>query len=253
MKYYDKLIELGCFSRQELVGITGSDAAANSLIYDYLRKGYIERIRRDLYASISIETKQPVPTRYKIASRLYDDAFVSHHSAFEYYGYANQVFYEVYVTTASRFKNFEFDGVTYQRVMPKNNNTAEMSGDVRVTGLERTVIDSINDFEKIGGLEETLRCLLLIPALNPDKLLAALASYGSGLLYQKSGYLLESLRDSFDLPDSFFYMCHQNISGSKKYLSKEHDGYIWHEKWRLYAPANIHALIDKGVKDYDAI
>ena len=30
---------------------------------------------------------------------------------------------------------------------------------VRITDLERTVIDSIRDFEKIGGFEEFLNCL----------------------------------------------------------------------------------------------
>lgn len=151
MKHYEKLIELGCFSRNDLIAITGSDAAANSLIHDYLKKGFIERVRRDLYTVISIETKQPIPTRYQIASRLFDDACVSHHSAFEYYGYANQVFYEIYVTTQNRFQSFEYDGVTYHRIASRYEASAELSGDVRVTGLERTVIDSINDFEKIGG------------------------------------------------------------------------------------------------------
>lgn len=253
MKHYEKLIELGCFSRDDLIALTGSDAAANSLIHNYLQKGFIERVRRDLYTVISIETKQPIPTRYQIASRLFDDACVSHHSAFEYYGYANQVFYEVYVTTQNRFQSFEYDGVTYHRIAPRYEASAELSGGVRVTGLERTVIDSINDFEKIGGLEETLRCLMLIPALKPDKLLFILAVYNSGFLYQKSGYLLECLRDSLDLPESFFAECRKHISGSKKYLTKEHSNFVWHEKWRLYAPANIHAMTNKGVTDYDAI
>ena len=189
MKHYEKLIKLGCFSRYELKAITGSDAAANSLIHNYLQKGLIERVRRNLYAVISIETKQPISTRYHIASRLFDDACVSHHSAFEYYGYANQVFYEVYVTTQNRFQSFEYDGVTYHRIMARHEAPTELSDGVRVTGLERTVIDSINDFEKVGGLEETLRCMMLIPALDPDKLLFALATYNSGFLYQKSGYL----------------------------------------------------------------
>ena len=37
---------------------------------------------------------------------------------------------------------------------------------VRVTDLERTVIDSIKDFEKIGGLEELMNCLSLVHYLS---------------------------------------------------------------------------------------
>lgn len=253
MKHYEKLVELGCFSRSDLATITGSEAAANSLIYGYRQKGYIERVRRNLYVAISIETKQPIPTRYQIASRLFEDACVSHHSAFEYYGYANQVFYEVYVTTLNRFQSFEYDGVTYHRIAPRYESLAELIRGVRVSGLERTVIDSIHDFEKVGGLEETLRCLMLIPSLNPDKLLSILAAHNSGFLYQKSGYLLESLRDNLDLPESFFAECRKHISGGKNYLMKERNNFVWHERWRLYAPADIRVITNKGITDYDAI
>ena len=253
MKHYETLIDLGCFSRNDLKTITGSDSAANSLIHDYLQKGLIERVRRDLYTAISIETKQPIPSRYKIASHLFDDACISHHSAFEYYGYANQVFYEVYVTTENRFQSFDYDGVTYHRITPRYEAFTELSNGVRASSIECTVIDSINDIEKVGGLEETLRCLMLIPSLNHDKLLFTLAAYDSGFLYQKSGYLLESLQNSLNLPEIFFIECLKHISSSKKYLMKEHSGFVWHEKWRLYAPADIQVITNKGVSDYDAI
>ena len=106
MKYYKELAELGCFSQKELVQLLGSDSAAGSLASAYLKKGYVERIRRDLYATVSMETGQPIPTRYQIASKLADDAYISHHSAFEWYGYANQVFYVVYIATGCRFRGF---------------------------------------------------------------------------------------------------------------------------------------------------
>ena len=118
MKYYKELAELGCFSQKELVQLLGSGSAAASLAAAYLKKGYVERIRRDLYATVSMETGQPIPTRYQIASKLAEDACLSHHSAFEFYGYANQVFYEVYVATESRFRSFEYDGVSYRRIAP---------------------------------------------------------------------------------------------------------------------------------------
>ena len=253
MKYYKELAELGCFSYNELVKRIGNEYTAQSLVSAYLKKGYFERIRRNLYAAVSIETGQPIPTRYQIASRLAADACVSHHSAFEYYGCANQVFYEVYVATKSRFSSFEYDSVTYRRIMPHGEFEAELTNGARVASLERTVIDSIADFEKIGGLEETLRCILLVPSLNPEKLLSALAAYNSTFLYQKTGYILESLNEGLHLPESFFQECVRHITGSKLYLSKQREGYMLHEKWNLYAPVNLRALTDKGVTDYDAI
>ena len=107
MKYYEKLLALGCFSKADLESITGSEAAAKWLCREYQKKGYIERVKRDLYVAISLETQQPIANRYAIASHISNDAVVSYHSAFEFYGYANQVFYETHVTSESRFRDFD--------------------------------------------------------------------------------------------------------------------------------------------------
>jgi predicted transcriptional regulator of viral defense system len=253
MKHYVKLLELGCFSKQDLERITGSEAAAKWLCLEYQKKGYIERVKRDLYVAISLETQQPIASRYVIASHISDDAAVSYHSAFEFYGYSNQVFYETQVTSESRFRDFEYDGVTYRRIAPRiTGGITEING-VRVTTLERTVIDSINLFEKIGGLEELLRCLALIPALDEAALSTCLAEYGSGFLYQKTGYILSAFASGLGLSDGFFDMCQSRLPKGKSYLSSESQGFIRNEKWKLYAPKNLIHLIDKGVTDYDAI
>ena len=64
MKYYKELAELGCFSQKELVQLLGSGSAAASLAAAYFeKKGYVERIRRDLYATVSMETGAADPPR----------------------------------------------------------------------------------------------------------------------------------------------------------------------------------------------
>jgi len=253
MKHYEKLLELGCFSKNDLEQITGSEAAAKWLCREYQKKGYIERVKRDLYVAISLETQQPIANRYVIASHISNDAAVSYHSSFEFYGYSNQVFYETQVTSESRFRDFEYDGVTYRRIAPRiTGGITEING-TRVTTLERTVIDSVNLFEKIGGLEELLRCLALIPTLDEATLLACLAEYESGFLYQKTGYILSTFAGGLGLSDSFFAMCKSHLPKGKSYLSSESQGFIWHEEWKLYAPKNLMHTIDKGVTDYDAI
>ena len=142
MKYYEKLIELGCFSRSDIARLTGSDSAAGSLLHSYLDRGIIERVRHNLYTVISLETKQPVLSRYQIGAQLFPDACISHHSAFEVYGCANQVFYETYVCTSSRFLDFEYNGVFYHRIAPKFEMEPDSVSGTRVTSLERTVADS---------------------------------------------------------------------------------------------------------------
>lgn len=48
-----------------------------------------------------------------------------------------------------------------------------------MTDIERTVVDSINNFARIGGLEELLRCLAMITYLSEEKLVRYLNIYDS--------------------------------------------------------------------------
>ena len=253
MELYRKLAALGCFTHRDLVDITGSEEAAQWQIRNYLKKGYIERIRRDLYAVISLETAQPIPSRFQIASRSAESACVAYHSALEYYGYANQVFYEVYMAVLYRIRPFEYNGIHYQPVRnQRSESIMETSNGIRVTTPERTVIDCIANLSLAGGLEEFLRCLALIPSLNENLLLDALSMYGREQLYQKAGLILEAYQDELMLPDTFFSECEKRSSVSKTYLSDDRRGYVLRERWKLYAPADLKAIVNKG-GDYDAV
>lgn len=253
MKHYEKLLEKGCFNRDELTKLVGTESAAKMVIYTYQKKGYIERVKRDFYVVISMETKQPVLSRYQIGSNLFPDACISHHSAFEVFGYGSQVFYECYVATNSRFTEFEYNGVIYHRVERKKNIDIVQQGKIRTTSIEQTVVDSIRDFEKIAGLEEVIRCLMLVPALSEEKLIACLKRNENGFLYQKCGYIFEELKNEFGLSNRFFAECQRNSSGAKRYLLKGEGMNVFNEKWGLYTPPSLKGLIDKGVGDYDAV
>jgi len=117
---------------------------------------------------------------------------------------------------------------------------------MRLTTLERTVVDSIADIDKIAGLEEILRCILLIPSLSPNELLSVLDKYQNGFLYQKCGLILETINDSFMLPNSFFEECQKRIPNAKRYLLKEGYEQRYYKKWKLYAPADIQSYLQNG-------
>lgn len=254
MDLYKELTRLQCFSYADMVQLCKSEKAADWQIKTYLKKGYIERVRRNLYVVISMETEQPIANRFQIASQVTQDACISHHSAFEYYGYANQVFYEVYFSTCKNVRPFSYDGLQYTPLPnPSTIEILDMNNGVKVTSLERTVIDSIIDMDKIAGLEEFLRCLELIPSLNEEKLLDVLESYSKKQLYQKVGYILEFYKKDLSLSKDFFLKCLSCSSSSKTYLTQEIRDNIFHPKWLLYAPKDLKQLINKGVAYDDVI
>lgn len=249
MKYYENLVELQCFSRLDVERLTGNEYAADSLIKEYKRKGYIESVRRNLFVVISMETKRAVANRYRIASSILSGNYVSHHSAFEYYGCANQVFYELYVSGSSRFLDFEYDDLMFRYVAPRIKlGVVQKEDGVRVTDMERTVLDSINDFEKIGGLEELMRCLELVPYVDQEKLLWYLEAYNKKVLYQKAGYILEHLKKQMRLSDSFFEVCISKSKESVRYLYHgiEHEPNSFNNHWNLVAPQDLKNLTSKG-------
>lgn len=252
LKHYEKLLAKGCFSREQLTELVGTAAAANQVIYEYQKKGLIEKVRRDFYVVISMETKQPIFSRYQIGSHLFQDACITHHSAFEVYGYGSQVFYECYVATEKRFRDFEYEGVTYRRMEPKPDMEVVQQGNIRITSIEQTVADSIRDFEKIAGIEEVIRCMRLIPGLNEQKMLECLKRINNGFVYQKCGFLFEEMQEEFRFSDDFFKECERHSSGAKRYLIKESQDNVFCRRWKLYVPAALQTLTDKGVGDYEA-
>ena len=248
MKYYKKLLELAIFSFNDLVKLIGNKETASTLVKDYQEKGYIKRIKRNLYTTINLETKEPVVNKFEIASNITDTSYISHHSAFEYHGFMNQVFYQVYVSTESQFKKFEFNGIEYiyissnfrEGVVPSNYNNKIM-----VTDVERTVLDAINDFEKIGGLEELFKCLELITFLNHKKLQKYLPCYNSQYMYQKAGFILELFKNSLQLPESFFDLCRNKIGKSTRYLyeSVKNKNNHYNNIWQLIIPDDIEEML----------
>ena len=247
MEQYIQLLKMGCFSREDVARITGNIRTADSVLYSHKKKGVIVSVRRNLYAAISLETNQPVCTPYQIASSISQDSYVSHHSAFEYHGMANQVFSEIYVSSSTKFNNFEFDGKHYTRVLSKTNEGIKKVGKVRVTDIERTIVDSIKDFTKIGGLEELLRCLSMVTYASENKLIKYLKIYDNQFLWQKTGYIL-SCYPNMKLSEQFFKTCKTSSQKSVRYLYEElkFENPVFSNEWGLYIPNDIMKLLDEG-------
>lgn len=203
--------------------------------------------------AVNLVDNTPVVNRFVIASHITPSAYVSHHSAFSYYGYTNQVFYEVYVSSVSKFKSFTFDGLNYRYVMSRIEAGVEKKADgVTVTDLERTIIDGINDFEKIGGLEELLRSLSMIPYTDERKLLRYLESYGKQVLYQKAGYILNHFKQEMGISGGFFEQCTSQVAESVRYLyrglTKDKAQYDRH--WQLFVPHNLLSILSEGGNEF---
>lgn len=253
MKYYNEFLKMKSFRFSDVIELTGNENTAKSLLQRYCQKGYIASVKKGLYTAVNIVNGEPVLNKYELASVLTDSSFVSHHSAFEYYGYANQVSYDVYVCSKQNFNTFDFNGYRYKRCTPAISVGVEIRPDgVRVSSIERTVIDCISSFENNMGLEELINCISAIPVLDENKIIECLMEYNIKFLYQKTGYLLEPFQNELLLSNDFFEELKRKAGTSSKYLvkglTKNNMGY--NSKWHLMYPKNMWYELLNGGMDY---
>lgn len=247
MDYYTTLLKMGAFTLEDVAVLTDNINTAGSVLRANKKKGRIVSVRRNLYTAVNPMTDEPVPTPYEIASHISSDSYVSHHSAFEMHGMANQVFSDLYVSSSSKFNPFEFDGRRFLRIESKFSDGVKTVGKVRVTDLERTIVDSIKDFTKIGGLEELLRCLMMVTYADAKKLIHYLTLYDNQFLWQKAGYILSEF-PNMKLPPEFFDECKNHIEKSVRYLYPElkYESSDYAPEWGIFVPKDMIDLLSKG-------
>lgn len=250
MGVYNQLAKYPVFTIVEVEKLTGNTKTAYSQLDRFMKNGLVKKIRKNIYSAVNPVTGQIVATRYQIACAITDTAYISHHSAFEYYGLANQVFYDVYVSSDTKFNPFEYEHVTYKFVASRMNEgivVVKNTTGVRVTDLERTVIDSIRDYYKIGGFEELLNCLEVINFLDEAKLLCYLEIYNTQGLYQRAGYLLQHYQKEMHLSNSFIDLCKNKIGKSRRYLFNEsNERNCYNSEWKLMIPEGLFKLTEQG-------
>ena len=250
MDVYTELAKYPVFAIDHVKKLTDNEKTAYSKLNRLMKKGLVKKIRKNIYSVVNPATGLIIATRYQIACAITNTAYISHHSAFEYYGLANQVFYEVYVSSETKFNHFGYDHVTYKYVasrMKVGVVDAKNTTGVRITDLERTVIDSIRDFNKIGGFEELINCLEGVHYLDEKKIKWYLDIYNTQGLYQKAGFLLDHYRKEIQLSKEFLEYCKSKIGKSKRYLvSEAKENSYYNSEWELMVPEGLFEITDQG-------
>ncbi|GHS93563.1 hypothetical protein AGMMS50239_12790 [Bacteroidia bacterium] len=249
MKYIEDLYNFKIFRLENLVELTKDENAAKAILQRYKQQRIIAQVRRNLYVITDLAVKTSLASKFEIAGNITPTSYLSHHAAMEYYAIANQVFYEVSVSSVERFNNFDFEGISYRFCKsPANVGVLNPRTDslVRLTDLERTVIDCINQINLCGGLEELIQCLSLITYIKENKLLEYLAVFDKQILYQKVGFVLSYFQKEMLLSDHFFEFCKSKIGKSTGYLTDKTESDTYFKAWKLCAPENILDFLEQG-------
>jgi len=242
MNLYFELLKTPVFTVEDVNKNYNNMDSARSAIKRLMKEKMVAKIRNNMYTCISGETGAPIANRFQIASKITPTSYVSHHTAMEYYGITDQVYYDVYVASETSFREFEFDGYTYHFVATKDMEGVEtpaLSGGIRITNLERTLVDSIKDMDKIAGIEEVIQDITGIKRMQEKRVLKYLDLLSNQFLYQKMGFLLSEHKDQMGLSEGFFEICKSQIGKSKRYITKDMSGGHYIDEWKLVVPDNI--------------
>lgn len=249
MKYLKELQAKKIFTLSDVTKLTkGNENTAKSLLQQYKKAGYVVSIRKNLYGALDLASGNVLASRFEVATGTSSSSYISHHTALEFHGIANQVCFEVTLASEEKLRPFEYDGIKYQPIISKSKAGVIVPTNapkVRVTDIERTIIDCISDINRSGGTEELLKSIDLVPQLDEKRIIKYLTAYNQKNIWQRAGYVLEHFKERLHISDEFFDMCKENMGSRKNYFVYETE-FKYHPEWRLYAPDNLNAMLDEG-------
>lgn len=237
---FNKIAPLVVFNSRDIRKHFSSDSNMFAFMKRMVGDNRIVKIKRDLYSVVDPTVGTPFADKFMIASAINQSSYVAYHSALEYHGIANQVYNCIYVAGEQRFSNFVFEGIEYKYTRsPLNDGILHIDkgSNLKVTDLERTLIDCINNLKLAGGIEEVIKALDSVSFIKEDIFLKYLESYNINLLFRKVGYLFSSYQSKLDLSNNFFNQCKAKVDENSYYFLKEEniDGKL-NSTWNLIVP-----------------
>lgn len=247
------------FTHEDLVEFLSGKGSTNvktreSILHHYTKSGRLLRVRRGLYLTVPLgfaPERCPVDP-YLVASRMAPDAVLAYHTALELHGKAYSVREEFTYLTRTGSRPLNFRGQRYRGVgCPKEllQKGRESFGvvsvdrqglDVRVTSLERTLVDVL-DRPSLGGTwEEIWRSLELVEFFDLDKVVEYARLLNNATTAAKVGFFLEQHSDTL-MPNED-HLEHLRSLTPKKPHYMVHNGRTagrFMKKWNLVVPLEI--------------
>ncbi len=234
-------------------GETGA-RTQESLVSYHTRTGRLVRVRRGLFAVIPHGTDSdsyPIDP-FLVASRLTSDAVLSHHTALEFYGRAYSVWRRL-TYLASRplgpltFRHHVYRGTRFPEALIRAGkeqfgvSTGERAGmPLRVTSLERTLVDVLDRPHVSGGWEEIWRSLETVEFFDLDMIVEYVLLLGKATTASKVGYYLEEHRESLMVQDRHLNALHSRRPKQPHYFDRKRggDGRLV-ATWNLVVPTEV--------------
>ena len=237
-----------------------SSATIDAHLTRWRRQGRVLRVKNGLYVrafSTDVDAGSAAPDFIALASRMAPDAVVSYHTALEAHGCAQSLFDHLTFVTWTRVKPVEFMERRFSPVRPR----APLAGlaedhrwievldrgglEVRVTSLERTVVDVLDRPSLSGGTDEVWRSLALVPAVDPEDVFEYVRLLDNRTLAGRVGFFLETRREELAVPDSTLQKLESLAPNQPVHLDRSLGGRLV-RRWNVVVPERYLRASDQG-------
>ncbi len=230
-----------------------SALTSNNLLARHLASGRLVRVRRGLYAVVprGVEPGHAAIDPYLIASKLTEDAVVAYHAALQFHGKSYSVWRRYFYLTHKRTRPFSFRELEFVPVLAPGaarpvddwrRGVAEVAhggGRVRVTTIERTMVDVLDKPDKCGNWEEIWRSLELVEFYDLDSAITFALTFGSSLTVARVGFFLDQHRETLMVEDSHLDRLHAHAPRQPRYLDGTRKSGKLITRWNLIVPENV--------------
>ena len=235
------------------VGTGAKLSTSKNLLAKQVASGRLVRVRRGLYATVPRGVSPDLVTvdPYLLARHLAPDAVVAYHAALQFFGKAYSVWSRFHYLTRDRRRTTVVQGAEFVPVQdPAPLRALEDRGGgvvvrlhagglVRVTSLERAMVDVLHDPERAGGWEEVWRSLEMIEYLDLDAVVTHALALGSALTVARVGLFLEQHAEVLMVEQGYFETLRGHAPRQARYLDATHTSGRLVHPWNLVVPEYV--------------
>ncbi len=242
------------FTRAELVAVLRgrAEATVDAHLARWRRQGRIARVKQGVFVRLDKPgaPNEAPPDLIALASRMAPDAAVAYHTALEAHGFAQSLFERLTFITSTKAKPTSFEGRRFVPVRPRAALLTANRGEhwierlerrgieIRITNVERTVVDVLDRLDLAGGVEEVWRSLQSVPALDPESLEDYVTVLACSIVAAKVGFYLETRREELAVPERLLERLRAQIPKAPTYMDRRRPGRLI-ARWALVVPEEL--------------
>lgn len=230
-----------------------SAQTSQAALKQHVAAGNLVHVRRGLYAVVpsGLQPAEAPVDPYLLATQLTDDAVVAFHAALQFHGKAYSIWRRFHYLTRSRARPFSFRDTEFVPVLAplQFRSSPDLGGGVlerphaggivRVTTLERTLVDILDQPGKGGGWEETWRSLEMVEFFDLDAVVEYASRVGSALTAARVGFFLEQHRETLMVEDHHLDVLRERRPAQAAYFDPARTPGTLLAGWNLVIPQAV--------------